>query len=351
MENVDLVITKMSIKEKIAQLFITNPEALINGEEPVREVSVRLREAFSTTPIGGLLYFSKNLSSPRQTKRLLDDTQVFSATKTGLPLFQCIDEEGGWVARIANSSSFCVKNIGPAAEFGKTGDEKLVREKGSYVGRYLADLGFNVDFAPCADVLSNSRNTVIGTRAYGSDPHIVANMALAFAQGLSQSGIIPVFKHFPGHGDTEGDSHLGYAFSNKTMDDILQCEMVPFVKGIEEKIPMIMVGHISLPNVTKNEEPASLSRQIITDLLRNRLGYDGVIITDSFMMKAISNIYSSEEAAVRVLEAGADIILRPMDFFEAYNGVIHAVNSGRIAEKRIDESLRRVLLVKEMIIK
>ena len=214
------------------------------------------------------------------------------------------------------------------------------------VGKYLSELGFNVDFAPCADVLTNPNNTVIGNRAYSDDPHVVSEFANAFAKGLSIKKIVPALKHFPGHGNTDGDSHEGYVFSNKTINELYDCELIPFCEGIDDDIPMVMIGHIALPSVTGSNEPASLSKMIITGLLRDELKFDGVIVTDSLKMKAISEAYSSTDAAVKVLEAGADMILRPESFYEAYAGIVKAVKIGVLTEKRIDESLRRILKLK-----
>ena len=343
------IIKSMSIEEKVAQLFITTPESLAKRDETFTKFDSELEKALSSVPIGGLIYFGRNLTNPQTTSELLNKTQSYSSDLTGLPLFQCIDEEGGRISKVANNSSFGEKNIGPAFELGKTKDTNYVTEKGQEVGHYLSKLGFNVDFAPCADVLSNPKNEVIGNRSFSSNPNTVAELALAFAKGLLTENIIPSFKHFPGHGNTDADSHFGYAYTNKTLSELYECELIPFEKGISEGIPMIMIGHISLPNIVNTNEPASLSEEIITSLLRNQLGFDGVVITDSLKMNAISAIYTSKEAAIKAIVAGSDIILRPADFYEAYYGVIDAVKSGILKESRIDESLQRIFKVKSLI--
>ncbi len=171
-------------------------------------------------------------------------------------------------------------------------------------------------------------------------------MSLALAAGLKEQGIISTFKHFPGHGATAGDTHAGYAYTEKSLEQLQQCELVPFKGAIEQNAGFIMVGHISLPNVTGGDTPASLSPVIIEGVLRGQMGYDGVVVTDAMNMGAIVQQYSSSEAAVKALLAGADIILMPKDFREAYQGVIDAVNNGTLPLERIDQSLRRILTVK-----
>lgn len=343
---IDILIENLTVEEKVAQLFVVTPESLVKRDETVFECDQELTSILDAFFIGGILYFGRNLSDPEQVKEFLRKTQDVSYKRYGVPLFQCVDEEGGDVSRVANRSAFNVENIGYPSELAKSVDPHVVFEKGAYVGRYLLDLGFNVDFAPCADVLTNAKNTVIGNRSYGSDPDQVAKLSVAFAQGLLSSHVIPSFKHFPGHGDTEGDSHFGYAYTEKNIEKLFKCELIPFILGIENNIPMIMVGHISLPNVTGNNEPATLSHQIISELLRKQLGFEGIIITDSLKMKAISEAYTSDEAAIKVLEAGADMILRPIDFYDAYYGVINAVKTGRVTESRINQSLRRIFKTK-----
>ena len=348
-KDITSIISKMTTEEKIAQLFITTPESLAKTDKTLQSFQTELEQSITSVPIGGLLYYGRNLSNPKQTSEFLKKTLTCYLSRTGIPLFQCIDEESGIVSKVANNANFQVENAGSPFYIGKTYDTIQTERIGRYIGRYLFELGFNTDFAPCADILSNPRNQVIGERAFGNNPNIVSNMADAFAHGLLMENIIPTYKHFPGHGDTENDSHLGYAYTNKTLDELMNCEIIPFANGIKKDIPIIMVGHISLPHITGNHDPASLSKEIIDGLLRQQLGYDGIVITDSLKMKAISDNLSSKDAAIKAIEAGADLILRPLDFYEAYNGVICATKSGMILESRIDKSLRRILKVKEMI--
>lgn len=344
--NIENKIKQMSLENKVLQLFIVTPESLVRSDKALTVVDSRIKEALELYPVGGFLYFGRNLVCPEQIKDFIETTREILEFKSGFPPFQCIDEEGGDVSRVAQKRSFSVENAGYPADIAKTDNFDSIYEKGRYIGKYLSNLGFNVDFAPCVDVLTNPVNRVIGKRAFGSEPSVVVKCAIPFANGLMAERIVPSFKHFPGHGDTSDDSHLGYAFSNKTMDEIEKCELIPYVEGIRNDIPMIMTGHISFPNIVQNDEPASLSHMFTTELLRNTLGFKGVIVTDSLKMKAITELYSPAEASIRALEAGADLLLRPIDFYMAFDGVLEAIKCGRLSEERINESVKRVLELK-----
>lgn len=336
----------MTLEEKVAQLFIIPPESLTGDGSCATSAGEEFREAFRQTPVGGFLYLGPNLISPEQTGTMLENVRAFSYERVHLPAFLCVDEEGGTVARIANSGSFGVRKFEDMGEIGKRGNREEAFEAGSVIGKYLADLGFNVDFAPVADVLTNAENRVVGKRSFGSDPETVTFMAGAVAEGLASRNILSTYKHFPGHGNTEEDTHQGYAGTDRTMEELDQCELVPFRDGIRRGVPFIMVGHISLPNVTGDDTPASLSPAIVRGLLREKMGYEGIVITDALNMGAIARQYSSEEAAVKALDAGVDMLLAPEDFKAAYQGVLAAVRDGTLSEERIDESLSRVLKAK-----
>ena len=263
-------------------------------------------------------------------------------------MFLCVDEEGGKIARIANNRSFGVDNVGDMWKVGEINDPDNAYIIGNTIGSYLSELGFNLDFSPDADVMGEKYNYVIGKRAFSTDPDIVSDMTLAVSKGLNAKGVVSVYKHFPGHGSTTGDPHKGYAYTEKSLDELKACDLIPFEKGIDNEVPMIMVGHISLPEILSDNTPASLSKEIVQDLLRNDMGYEGVIITDAMNMGAVSDRYDSEVAAVTAVKAGVDIVLMPKDLKAAYDGVITAVNSGEISESRIDESVRRILKVKQL---
>ena len=217
---------------------------------------------------------------------------------------------------------------------------------GETIGAYLARYGFNLDFAPVADVNTNPNNVVIGTRAFSSDPMIAGQMAAAFASGLGQKGVISTFKHFPGHGDTAEDSHSGLAINHKDRATLKKCEWLPFRKATSRD--MVMVGHIALPAVTGNRVPATMSYEIVTQILKKDLGFSGLVITDSLQMGAITDSYNSVEAAVTALKAGCDILLMPNDLPSAFDGVRAAVEDGTLSEQWLNETVERILKFKQL---
>ena len=277
---------------------------------------------------------------------MLGNIQQYSMDRIGLPLFLCVDEEGGRIARIANNRAFCVENVGSMTEIGKKCDYDTAYKAGEDIGEYLSELGFNLDFAPVADVADDTYNSVLYQRTFSDDPEVVSSLANAVSKGLNSKGVISVYKHFPGHGSTSGDPHNGYAVTKKTIGELKNADLVPFKNGIEEDVSMIMVGHISLPNIVGDDTPASLSKKVITDILRNDMEYDGVVVTDAMNMGAIKDNYESDEAALLAVMAGADIVLMPKDFNKAYEGILSAVKNGTVSEERIDESVTRILRLK-----
>lgn len=345
-EQVEEYIQSMTLEEKAAQLFIVFPEALIEGVDCVTAAGETTRKAIQEIPIGGFIYLDRNLQSESQVKSMLENTQNYSMERLGLPAFLCVDEEGGSVARIGGREEFDVPVIGDMARIGAAGDVEAARKVGEDIGTYLSRMGFNVDFAPVADVWSNPENQVVKRRSFGADPKLVSEMTSAVSEGLHSKGVLSVYKHFPGHGATAGDTHKGYAYTEKTEEQLKSCELIPFQRGIREKVPFIMTGHVSLPGLTGDDTPASLSPAVIGDLLRKDMGYDGIVVTDALNMGAVVQQYSSGEAAVKALKAGADILLMPYDFKAAYRGVLEAVESGELSRERIDESIRRILRVK-----
>lgn len=345
-EKVTEYLDKMTMEEKAAQLFIVLPEALMEGVSNVTAAGTATQEAINQIPVGGFIYMENNLQSSQQVTAMLENVQKFSKERIGLPMFLCVDEEGGAVARIGGTGKFDVPAALSMAEIGQRKNADEAYEIGETIGGYLSNLGFNVDFAPVADVWTNPENQVVKKRAFGSDANVVSYMANATAKGLMSQGILSCLKHFPGHGNTTADTHAGYAYTDKTKEELYECELTPFLEGIKNDVPLIMVGHISLPNVTGDDTPASLSPVIMQELLRKEMGYEGIIITDAFNMGAIANQYSSGEAAVKALQAGADILLMPKDFQSAYEEVVLAMNDGRLSVERIDESLKRILTKK-----
>lgn len=357
---VETLLSSMSLEEKVGQLFIIRPESLSTELTPqqahdtteygVTEWTEDMALQLEKYPAGGVAIFGKNISSPEQLKNFVAAMQQASS----LPLFMGVDEEGGSVSRLANSPAFrteegyVLPQFKSMAEIGASGDTGAARTVGFTIGCYLAEYGFNLDFAPVADTNTNPDNVVIGDRAFSSDPELVSQMVAAELDGLHSAEVLGCIKHFPGHGDTVGDTHDGYVSIQKTWDELLSAELIPFINNLDNT-DMVMVAHISLPNVTGNGLPASLSGELISGKLRGELGYDGVVITDSLAMGAIAQEYTSADCAVMALDAGVDILLMPEDYAAAFEGVVQAVEEGRLSMERIDESVARVLELKDQL--
>lgn len=343
-QQVDKVLTALTTEEKVAQLFIITPEAL-TGVQNVTMAGPTTEAAFSEYPVGGILYMENNIQSMEQISQMLDSMQRISLNRVGVPAFLSVDEEGGNVRRVSGRIGN-IPYISDMYSVGSTGDPLQAYEVGVEIGNYLRQIGFNVDLAPVADVLTNSGNTVIGTRSFGPDPIMAAKMVSMEVTGLKEEGVCATLKHFPGHGNTFEDSHQGTAVSNKSLEELEECELIPFREGIEAGAQFVMVGHISLPNVIGDNTPSSLSHVMMTDILRNKLGFSGIILTDALNMGAIVNTYGAGEASVKAFLAGADMILAPGDFQTAFYSMLEAVNDGRISQERLTESLRRIVELK-----
>ena len=328
----------MTAEEKIWQLFITTPEAITDVALATR-AGEATKTALQTYPVGGLCYFAGNLEDQQQAAALLTNTQSFAKT----PLFLCIDEEGGQVSRAGANEDLNVTHFPAAAEFGESHDTEGVRQMGATLAQELQALGFNVNFAPVADVITNPNNEEIGNRAYSTDPAIAADLVAAMVDGLQHNGMIACLKHFPGHGSTEADSHDGESISDRTLDQLRETEWVPFRAGIDQGVMFVMLSHLS--NTNLSSLPADLSPQVVS-YLRKELDFSGLILTDSHQMGAITDHYTSGEAAVLALQAGVDVILMPDDLQAAFDGVKTAVDSGTVTQERIDESVLRILTIK-----
>lgn len=355
---VEELLQQMTLRQKVGQLFMVRPDALdlsvpqeeidddkADGVQSMTEEMCRALEAY---PVGGICQFGKNIKAPQQILAFNEALQAASA----IPLLISVDEEGGSVARLANNPAFALPQYESAFSVGTSGDADEALQMGKTIGKYLKEYGFNMDFAPVADVWTNPENTVIGKRAFSRDAGTVAEMARDMAQGLQSEGILPTFKHFPGHGDTAEDSHSGLAHTEKTKAEMLTCELLPFVQGKDESQTApraVMVGHIAAPALGTGETPASLSHSVVTELLREELlaGEDVLVITDSLAMGAVTEQYSPGEAAIEAFLAGNDMLLMPAGLEEAFDAVLGAVQEGRIPEERLDESVARILRFKE----
>lgn len=346
-ERVDAALAKLTLEQKVAQLFFVRPESL-TGIGQATEAGDTTREGFERYPVGGVCYFGQNLLDPDQARSLIGNSRQYALDACGLPLFASVDEEGGTVARIANNEGggFSVANVGDASDIGATGDAANATKAAQTIASYLTDLGFNCDFAPVCDIANNPQSTTMAKRSFGADAQLVSDMASAEIRAFLDGGILPCAKHFPGIGGAVGDSHEGAISSSKTLQQMEDCELKPFEAAIAAGVPFIMVGHLSCPNVTGDDRPASLSSTIMQDVLRKQLGFGGIIVTDSFEMGAVETLFTPDQQGVEILKAGADMVLMPIDFASAYQGVLDAVADGTLTEDRIDESARRVVRLK-----
>lgn len=334
------IVDEMTIDEKVYQMFIVLPEQL-TGVGQVTAAGTTTQEALEKYPVGGILYLSQNIVSRNQTQTMLNNVQAYSK----IPVFTAVDEEGGVVSRVGNNPNMGTTSFPSMKNIGSTGDSNQAYTVGYTIGNECKELGFNLDFAPVADVFSNPENTVIGNRAFSDDPNITADMVSSCVRGFKDAKMLCALKHFPGHGDTIADSHYEAAITSKTLEELDELEFVPFVKGIEAGADFVMVGHILTPNITDDYIPATLSNEMLS-ILRDELKFDGIIITDAMNMAAITDYYSSSEAAVTAVKAGIDMILVPEDFHAAVSGVMHALETGDITEEEINDSVIRIIQTK-----
>lgn len=335
---VDAGIEVMPLEAKVAGLFIVTPEA-VTGVKTAVQAGDGTRDALAQYPVGGLIYFKKNIQSEEQIITMLNNTKSY----TIYPLFLAVDEEGGSVARLAEAG--IGTKVDNAGTIGASGDTNNAYQAGLTIGGDLSRIGFSLDFAPVAD-LANVDNSAIGSRSYGADAAAAAGYVSAAVRGLSEQGIACCLKHFPGIGSSAQDTHTGLASTSRTADQFRAEEFTVFQAGIDAGADMVMIGHISAPELTGDNAPCTFSEAVVTDILRNELGFQGVIITDAMNMQAVSDYYDSAEAAILALRAGCDMILMPEDFEMAYNGVLQAVKDGIISEERINDSLRRIYRIK-----
>lgn len=337
-----VMLRDMTLEEKICQMLFVTPEAL-TGYTRVTQSGDTTKAAIEKWPVGGIIYFSTNLVSTDQTTEMIENIQSFSQSATGRRLFIGVDEEGGTVARAADSLG--TTQFDDMSVYGETGDTQEAYSIGATQAKDLTALGFNVNFSPVADVLTNEDNAVVKQRSFGSDPDLVSSMVSQVVKGLTDGGMLCAPKHFPGHGSTGGDTHDGFASSDRTLEELESCDFKPFRAAIEAGAPMIMVGHMTMTAIDP-DNPASLSETIVTGLLRDELGYDGIIITDALNMGAIANNYTTADAAVKAVSAGCDMLLCVSNISSAVNALTDAVSDGTISEERIDESVRRILQAK-----
>lgn len=336
-------LSKLSLKEKIGQLFVCGFQSA--------EIDDQIRTLVKDYHVGGTVFFRRNVQSVRQLAALSADLQALPRSKPGIPLFISIDQEGGMVARLDHEG---MSRIPGNMTLGAANDPQLTEDVAELAAKEMTALGINFNFAPCVDVNNNPGNPVIGVRSFGEDPELVAVHGVAAIRGYQQNGVIATAKHFPGHGDTAVDSHLGLAVVPHDRERLNRIELVPFRKAIDAGVDAIMTAHVIFPAFEPEEIPATLSRKVLTDLLRSEMGFDGVIVTDCLEMHAIAKSCGIGEGAVRAIEAGADLVLVShtlSDQIAAIEAVYEAVANGRILEERIDRSVERVLALKAKRIK
>lgn len=337
-EIVDACISEMPLEDKIKGLFLITPEAL-TGTDVVVRAGDTTKEKLSANPVGGLIYTKQNFKDAGQLKEMLSNTASYSK----YPIFLAVNEEGGSVSDVAEAG--LAENVGDMKTIGEGQDSEKAKEAGATIGGYLADYGFNLAFAPVADVAMDGNET-IGSRSFGNNAGEVSSMVAASVEGFAESGVSTCLKHFPGLGCTDEDTQAGMADSEKTLEDFETTDFLSFQAGIDAGAEFVLVSHLSVPNITGDNTPSSLSGKMITDVLRGNLGFKGVVVTDAMNMAAITDYYTADQAAVMALQAGADMILMPEDYETAYHGVLEAINNGTLSEERIDESLRRIYRVK-----
>lgn len=335
----EVYIEQMTMHEKICQMMFVNTENLVSTHD-VTKADAEVAQALADYPIGGIMMKTKNIRSKKQTKKLLKALQ--NDSETGL--FLAVDEEGGTVSRVMSKLGTIDGDVISSMYEYKDMGTDIAYQNARTIGENLAYYGFNLDFAPVADVWSNPDNTVIGKRAYSDDFSQAAELIPYAVEGFHESGMLCTLKHFPGHGNTEADSHYGNAYVEESREQLEQHEIQPFYQGIQAGVDFVMIGHMIVSDIA--DVPASLSEEIVTDMLRKELGFCGIIITDSFQMEAITDYYESGAAEVLAVQAGVDMILEPENLACAVETLEQAVADGTLTEERIDASVRRILIVK-----
>ena len=327
-------LSAMTQEEKIWQLFFVTPESL-TGYPKVTRAGEATHEALMARPVGGLIYFPQNLETRDQVVTLLANAQSYVKT----PLLLGINEEGGTMSHLSQNAALGVTSL--AAMSGYDNADTLYGAVKTHAASMKA-LGFNMNFAPVADVPQGD-NAAIANRAFSASAEQNATLTAAAVRAMQEQGIAACLKHFPGYGSIQAN---GENVLNHTAEELSQIDLLPFNAGIADGASFVMVSHTRVPSVTGNDDAASVSSAVVTDLLRQKLGFGGIIITESQQDEAFSAKFSAGEAAVRALEAGCDMILMPKDLQAAYDGIAAAVSSGRLTPERIDESVLRILQTK-----
>lgn len=364
-EAIKAIIDKMTLEQKVAQLFVVSPETL-TGVDSVQYAGDMTYQALQDYPVGGIVFAKDNIDSSSQFGTMTDNLQSYSEEISGLPLFLAAAEEGGSASVLGNNdnldeyyensysdddsdySSSSANSVHSGAtsmsEIGRKDDSTNAYEAGKSIGSLMSAYGLNLDLAPVADVLSGN-STGIGNRTFGTDAQTVSDMALEVIRGIQEEDVNAAMKYFPGYGAASSNMS-GFPVINSSLDELKKKEFLPYSNAIAQGLDFVMVGHISVPNVTGDDTPASLSEKMISEVLRKDLGFKGIVMTDYLNDKTIVKNYGAADAAVKAIQAGADLLLEPDDLEAAYEGVLKAVKKGDITEDRLDESIYRILRVK-----
>ena len=364
-EAIKAIIDKMTLEQKVAQLFVVSPETL-TGVDSVQYAGDMTYQALQDYPVSGIVFAKDNIDSSSQFGTMTDNLQSYSEEISGLPLFLAAAEEGGSASVLGNndnldeyyensysddgsdyssSSANSVHSGAPSmSEIGRKDDSTNAYEAGKSIGSLMSAYGLNLDLAPVADVLSGN-STGIGNRTFGTDAQTVSDMALEVIRGIQEEDVNAAMKYFPGYGAASSNMS-GFPVINSSLDELKKKEFLPYSNAIAQGMDFVMVGHISVPNVTGDDTPASLSEKMISEVLRKDLGFKGIVMTDYLNDKTIVKNYGAADAAVKAIQAGADLLLEPDDLEAAYEGVLKAVKKGDITEDRLDESIYRILRVK-----
>lgn len=327
---------QMSVDEKIGQMIIAGIDGLSYNKQT--------QSLIDEYKIGGFILYANNIKNASQTVILLNEMKAGNKASR-IPLFLSVDQEGGNLARLPKEVLALPSN----RKIGKRDDPAFSYEIGQALGKQLNSFGFNMNFAPVLDVDSNPLNPVIGNRSFGADPNVVSRLGLQTMKGLQAESIVPVVKHFPGHGDTSVDSHFNLPVVNKTREELEILELIPFRTSIENGADAVMVAHILLPAIN-TKSPSSMSSSIITNILRNELGFEGVVLTDDLTMAAITKHHEIGEASVNSVMAGSDIIMVAHDYDKivtVVKSLKKAIDKGELTEQRIDLSVARILKLKK----
>ena len=325
--NISKIIDNMTLEEKISQMLIVY--------YPSSKIDSYLENKLSSSPFGGFILANKNITDYESTRKFVSDLK----SKSKYPLIISIDEEGGEVQRLKNLTDVEVSDIPSMRDIGNTNDERLSHDIGTLMAEELRTIGVNVVYGPVLDISDDS--SFIGKRSFSNNSEVVSKMSLSFSKGLEQNKVIPVYKHFPGYGSTTIDSHLNLPVINKSLDELMNNDLIPFKNAINNDAKLIMVSHMVLPQITHDNTPASLSKEIITNILKNKLNYKGLVISDALDMKALTNNYSYESIIVNSINAGVDLLLMPTDYEETIN-----IIKTNISEERINESVKKILKFK-----